>query len=57
MLDTLNKPVSPDFSAIKVKQAAWSAGDYSVLGATLQIVVENLCEALDLRGKIDGDRK
>jgi len=51
MLDTLNKPVSPDFSAIKSKQqAAWSAGDYSAVGVTLQIVAENLCEILDLRG-------
>ena len=51
MLDTLNKPASPDFSAIKTKQqAAWSAGDYSAVGVTLQIVAENLCEALDLRG-------
>ncbi len=39
-----------DFSAIKGKQqAAWSAGDYAVVGTTLQIVGESLCEALDLR--------
>jgi SAM-dependent methyltransferase len=28
---------------------AWSSGDYSVVGTTLQIVGEALCEALDLR--------
>jgi SAM-dependent methyltransferase len=39
-----------DLSAVKVRQqAAWSTGDYSVVGTTLQIVGENLCEALDLR--------
>jgi SAM-dependent methyltransferase len=39
-----------DFSAIKTRQhAAWSAGDYAVVGTTLQIVGEELCEALDLR--------
>jgi len=40
----------PDFAAIKAKQqATWSSGDYSVVGTTLQIVGETLCEALDLR--------
>jgi SAM-dependent methyltransferase len=39
-----------DFSAVKAKQqVAWSAGDYAVIGTTLQIVGESLCEALDLR--------
>ncbi len=40
-----------DFEAIKAKQnATWSAGDYASIGATLQIVGENLAEAMDLRG-------
>ena len=39
-----------DFAAVKSRQqAAWSAGDYAVVGTTLQIVGETLCEALDLR--------
>ncbi|BCG02206.1 hypothetical protein PPGU19_067740 (plasmid) [Paraburkholderia sp. PGU19] len=39
-----------DFTAVKVRQqAAWSTGDYAVVGTTLQIVGENLCEALDVR--------
>lgn len=39
-----------DFAAVKTKQqAAWSSADYSVVGTTLQIVGEELCEALDLR--------
>ena len=43
-------PPAVDFSAVKTKQhAAWSAGDYAVVGTTLQIVGESLCEALDLR--------
>jgi ubiquinone/menaquinone biosynthesis C-methylase UbiE len=40
----------PDFAAIKTRQqAAWSSGDYAIVGTTLQIVGEQLCEALDLR--------
>ncbi len=31
------------------QQSAWSAGDYAVIGTTLQIVGETLCETLDLR--------
>jgi ubiquinone/menaquinone biosynthesis C-methylase UbiE len=39
-----------DLAALKTKQqAAWSSGDYAVVGTTLQIVGEQLCEALDLR--------
>jgi ubiquinone/menaquinone biosynthesis C-methylase UbiE len=42
--------VSPDLMALKIRQqAAWSSGDYAVVGTTLQIVGEQLCEALDLR--------
>ena len=41
---------SIDFNAVKTRQqAAWSTGDYAVVGTTLQIVGESLCEALDLR--------
>jgi ubiquinone/menaquinone biosynthesis C-methylase UbiE len=41
---------SADLAALKQKQQlAWSAGDYAVVGTTLQIVGESLCEALDLR--------
>jgi ubiquinone/menaquinone biosynthesis C-methylase UbiE len=43
-------PVQPDLSAVKTRQqGAWSSGDYAVVGTTLQIVGEDLCEALDLR--------
>jgi SAM-dependent methyltransferase len=39
-----------DLSAIKARQqAAWASGDYALIGTTLQIVGETLCEALDLR--------
>jgi ubiquinone/menaquinone biosynthesis C-methylase UbiE len=41
---------SIDFEAVKSRQqAAWTSGDYSVIGVTLQIVGETLCEAVDLR--------
>ena len=40
----------PDLAAVKTRQqGAWSSGDYAVVGTTLQIVGEQLCEALDLR--------
>ncbi len=39
-----------DLAALKARQqGAWSSGDYAVVGTTLQIVGEELCEALDLR--------
>lgn len=41
---------TPDLAALKTRQqAAWSSGDYAVIGTTLQIVGETLCETLDLR--------
>src|SRR4051794_40943045 len=44
------EPASPDLAAVKARQqGAWSSGDYAVVGTTLQIVGEQLCEALDLR--------
>jgi SAM-dependent methyltransferase len=42
-------PAPADLAAIKNRQqATWTAGDYSVVGTTLQIVGESLCEAVDL---------
>jgi ubiquinone/menaquinone biosynthesis C-methylase UbiE len=39
----------PDFPALKRRQqATWSSGDYSVIGTTLAITGELLCEAVDL---------
>jgi ubiquinone/menaquinone biosynthesis C-methylase UbiE len=39
-----------DLKAVKARQqGAWSSGDYAVVGTTLQIVGEELCESLDLR--------
>jgi ubiquinone/menaquinone biosynthesis C-methylase UbiE len=53
MLDlskTTPPAATPDFEAIKQRQqATWSAGDYAVVGTTLQIVGERLCDAVDLR--------
>jgi len=43
-------PQAVDFAAIKGRQqAAWGSGDYAIVGTTLQIVGETLCEAVDLR--------
>ena len=39
-----------DLGALKTRQqGAWSSGDYAIVGTTLQIVGEELCEALDIR--------
>jgi ubiquinone/menaquinone biosynthesis C-methylase UbiE len=39
-----------DLNAVKTRQqGAWSSGDYAMVGTTLQIVGEMLCEAVDLR--------
>ena len=50
---TISPPRPPepvDLTALKARQqGAWSSGDYAVVGTTLQIVGEELCEALDLR--------
>ncbi len=47
---TATAALAPDFTAIKQRQqATWAAGDYSVVGTTLQIVGESLCEAVDLK--------
>ena len=41
---------APDLAAIKQKQqATWASGDFAIIGTTLQIVGETLCEAADLR--------
>ena len=40
----------PALDALKARQrAAWSSGDYAIVGTTLQIVGEELCEAVDIR--------
>jgi len=42
--------VLPDLAALKARQhGAWSSGDYAIVGTTLQLVGEELCEALDIR--------
>jgi ubiquinone/menaquinone biosynthesis C-methylase UbiE len=39
-----------ELAAVKARQQAmWGSGDYSVVGTTLQIVGESLCEAIDVR--------
>ena len=56
-MDTIATTIQPtrplgqvDLEAVKARQqTVWSSGDYAVVGTTLQIVGEQLCEALDLR--------
>jgi ubiquinone/menaquinone biosynthesis C-methylase UbiE len=49
-ISTAPAPAAPDLGALKTKQhAAWSSGNYAIVGSTLQIVGEGLCETLDLR--------
>ena len=44
------EPRRPDLAAIKERQRrAWASGDYTVFGATLLIMSELLCEAVDVR--------
>jgi ubiquinone/menaquinone biosynthesis C-methylase UbiE len=60
MLNTIECPseqppgvptVAPaELETIKVRQrATWASGDFGIIGTTLQIVGESLCEAVDLR--------
>ncbi len=52
MLATVTTGLQPqtDLKAVKTRQqGAWSSGDYAIVGTTLQIVGEELCEALDIR--------
>ncbi|MEX2644077.1 MAG: class I SAM-dependent methyltransferase [Acetobacterales bacterium] len=49
-IHTTPGPAIPTPDQVKTKQqAAWSSGDYAVVGTTLQIVGEQLCESTDLR--------
>lgn len=43
-------PATPDLAAVKTRQqAAWSTGNYPLVGTTIQIVGERLAESMDLR--------
>jgi SAM-dependent methyltransferase len=47
--DTAGQAARIDLAALKARQqAAWASGDFAVIGTTLQIVGEQLCEAVDL---------
>jgi ubiquinone/menaquinone biosynthesis C-methylase UbiE len=50
IIECRSEAATPDLRTIKAKQqVAWSSGDYAIVGTTLQIVGEQLAEALDLR--------
>src|SRR5262245_17373337 len=42
-------PATIDLAIKARQQVAWGSGDYALIGTTLQIVGEMLCEAVDLR--------
>jgi ubiquinone/menaquinone biosynthesis C-methylase UbiE len=50
-METITTTAStPELDAIKARQrATWASGDFGIIGTTLQIVGESLCEAVDLR--------
>ena len=50
VISQIPQPSHVDLNAVKARQqGAWASGDYAVVGTTLQIVGEELCEALDIR--------
>ena len=50
MSQTTATQTTPDLTAVKAKQQrTWASGDYAVVGATLQIMGEELCESAGLR--------
>jgi ubiquinone/menaquinone biosynthesis C-methylase UbiE len=49
MTNTTTNTTTIDYEAIKQRQqGTWSSGNYAVIGTTLQLVGESLCEAVDL---------
>jgi hypothetical protein len=49
---------NPDLKALKARQqASWSSGDYALIGTTLQLVGEELCEALRCPRRTKGARR
>jgi ubiquinone/menaquinone biosynthesis C-methylase UbiE len=53
-IETTTEPApaasTAELEAIKARQrASWSSGDYGIIGRTLNVVGESLCEAVDLR--------
>jgi ubiquinone/menaquinone biosynthesis C-methylase UbiE len=45
----VSNPVTPDFAGLKARQQAmWASGDFALIGTTLQIAGEQLCEAAEL---------
>ena len=44
----MNKPLNLDPLKTRM-QATWASGDFAIIGTTLQIVGESLCEAVDVR--------
>ena len=46
---TQNPAASPELAAVETRQQAmWASGDFAVIGTTIQIVGEMICEAVDV---------
>lgn len=46
----MTQTLGPDMTAIKGKQQqTWAAGDYGIIGSTLVIISEQLCESVGVR--------
>jgi SAM-dependent methyltransferase len=49
VIDKVAPAAAPDYTTIKSRQqATWASGDFGIIGTTLQIVGESLCEAVDV---------
>ena len=54
----ISSPTLAELEAVKARQrATWASGDFGIIGTTLQIVGESLCEAVDLRAGCEGARR
>jgi SAM-dependent methyltransferase len=50
MITATSTTTPVDLEAVKGRQqATWASGDYAVIGTTLQLVGESICEAVDVR--------
>jgi SAM-dependent methyltransferase len=50
-VSTVDPAAAPAPSVKQRQQATWASGDFAVIGITLQIVGEQLCEGVDLRAR------
>ena len=56
-MSTTLTPDGPRRHQGQASRPTWASGDYAVIGTTLQIVGESLCEAVDVARRLDGARR